>query len=319
MASQSVSAIPSTSEFLRDVVTGLQQPQKEIPCKYFYDKRGSELFDQICELPEYYPTRTEIGIMHSSGAQMAERAGPGRLVVEFGSGSSLKTRVLLNHLEEPAGYVPIDISCEQLEVSVSALRQEYPDLDVHPLCADYTEPFDLPPEADAGRGPLVYFPGSTIGNFSPDAAVDFLKRTAELVGPGGGALIGVDLKKDQKQLERAYDDAQGVTAEFNRNVLHRMKRELDAELQTDAFEHRAIYNEKYGRIEMHLVSLRDQDIRLAGEHTFRIEEGETIRTECSYKYHVEEFAGLANAAGLIVEDVWTDPDQLFSVQYLGVA
>lgn len=316
MASQSVSAIPSTSEFLRDVVTGLQQPQKEIPCKYFYDKRGSELFDQICELPEYYPTRTEIGIMHSSGAQMAERAGPGRLVVEYGSGSSLKTRILLDHLEDPAGYVPIDISGEHLENSVAALRQEYPDLDVHPLCADYTSPIALPPEVNTESTPLVFFPGSTIGNFTPDQAVDFLKRTAELVGPDGGALIGVDLKKDQRQLEQAYDDAQGVTAEFNRNVLHRMKRELAAELETDAFEHRAVYNEDHGRIEMHLVSLRDQDIRLAGEHTFRIEEGETIRTECSYKYHVEEFADLANAADLDVEDVWTDPDQLFSVQYL---
>jgi len=315
MNTQRINTDPTTETFLRDVVSGLQRPQKEIPCKYFYDKRGSELFDQICELPEYYPTRTEISIMHSSGTQMAEKVGPGRLVVEYGSGSSLKTRILLDHLEEPAGYVPIDISGEHLEDSVAALRHEYPGLNVHPICADYTVPIDLPSEPDSA--PLVFFPGSTIGNFTPSEAVDFLKRTCELVGPSGGALVGVDLKKDKDRLEQAYDDADGVTAEFNRNVLHRMKRELDADLQTDAFEHRAVYNEDQGRVEMHLVSLSDQDVRVAGEHTFRLEEGETIRTECSYKYHVEEFADLANAAEFEVEEVWIDPDQLFSVQYLG--
>lgn len=317
MVSRSISTDPQIEEFLQDVVSGLCQPQKEIPCKYFYDKRGSELFDRICELPEYYPTRTEMEIMRDSGAAMAEKAGPRRLVVEYGSGSSLKTRILLDHLEEPAGYVPIDISGEHLNESVNALRQEYPGLEVHPICADYTSPIALPPDAD--NAPLVFFPGSTIGNFTPDQAVDFLKRTADLVRPEGGALVGVDLKKDKDRLEQAYDDAQGVTAEFNRNVLHRMQRELDAELETDAFEHRAVYDEDHGRIEMHLVSLSDQDVRVAGEHTFRIEAGETIRTECSYKYAVEEFAELAQAADLQVEDVWTDDEQLFSVQYLGAA
>lgn len=317
MATTRANTDPQTEEFLHDVVTGLAQPQKEIPCKYFYDKRGSELFDRICTLPEYYPTRTEMAIMRDSGAVIAEKAGPRRLVIEYGSGSSLKTRILLDHLEEPAGYVPIDISGEHLEESVSALREEYPELDVHPVCADYTSPVAIPQEAN-GR-PMVFFPGSTIGNFTPDEAVGFLKRTATLVHPEGGALIGVDLKKDKELLEQAYDDAQGVTAEFNRNVLRRIQRELDAELETDAFEHRALYDEDNGRIEMHLVSLNDQDVRLAGGHTFRLEAGETIRTECSYKYAVDEFAELAQAADLQVEAVWTDQEQLFSVQYLGAA
>ncbi len=317
MPSQSIHSDPSTEAFLHDVVSGLQREQKEIPSKYFYDKRGSELFDQICELPEYYPTRTEMEIMRDSGVDIADKVGAGRLVVEYGSGSSLKTRILLDHLEETAGYVPIDISGEHLEDSVAALRQEYPGLKVHPICADYTSDIDLP--SDAEGTPLVFFPGSTIGNFTPDQAVDFLKRSAELVRPAGGALVGVDLKKDRDRLEQAYDDSEGVTAEFNRNVLHRMKKELDADLETDAFEHRAVYDEVRGRIEMHLVSLSDQDVCVAGEHTFRIEEGETIRTEYSYKYNVEEFAKLANAADLNVEDVWTDANQLFSVQYLSAA
>lgn len=318
MTSTSVGSAPSTSVFLRDVVNGLKRPQKEIPCKYFYDKRGSELFEQICDLPEYYPTRTEIGIMQTSGPQIAEKVGAGRLVVEYGSGSSLKTRILLNHLENPSGYIPIDISGDHLEESVAALRREYPDLEVHPICADYTAPIELPAEVDAQCAPLVFFPGSTIGNFTPDQAVEFLSRTAELAGPRGGVLIGVDLKKSTARLERAYDDAQGVTAAFNLNVLHRMKRELDAELNLEWFEHRAIYDEEHGRIEMHLVSLRDQHVRLTDEHTFQFEAGEAIRTECSYKYSVDEFAELARTAGLTVEVVWTDPDQLFSVLYLGV-
>ena len=317
MNSDLASTDPSTDDFLQDVVSGLRRPQKEIPCKYFYDKRGSELFDQICELPEDYPTRTEMEIMRDSGGEIADKVGPGRLVVEYGSGSSLKTRILLDHLDEPAGYVPIDISGEHLQDSVTALRQEYPRLDVHPICADYTSPIELP--AGPESKPLVFFPGSTIGNFTPDQAVDFLKRTAELVGTSGGALVGVDLKKNKDRLEQAYDDAEGVTAEFNRNVLHRMKRELDADLETDAFEHKAVYNEDYGRVEMHLVSLAEQDVCVAGEHTFRFEAGETIRTEYSYKYDLDEFAELAAAANLHVEDVWTDADQLFSVQYLSAA
>ncbi len=317
MPLQGINADPAMEAFLRDVVSGLKRDQKEIPSKYFYDKRGSELFDQICELPEYYPTRTEMAIMRDSGTDIANQVGPGRLVVEYGSGSSLKTRILLDHLKEPAGYVPIDISGEHLEDSVAALRQEYPALKVHPICADYTSHIELP--ADAEGAPLVFFPGSTIGNFTPEQAVDFLKRSAELVGTSGGALVGVDLKKDRDRLEKAYDDAEGVTAEFNRNVLHRMKNELGAELETDGFEHRAVYDEGHGRIEMHLVSLSDQDVCVAGEHTFRIEAGETIRTEYSYKYHVEEFADLAQAADLNVEEVWTDSDRLFSVHYLSAA
>ena len=304
-----------TDTFLDEVQNGLQQQQKTLPAKFFYDGRGSRLFDQITELPEYYLTRTEIGIMQRFVGEMVGRIGPRALLVEYGSGSSLKTRILLDHLPDPAGYVPIDISKEHLLRSAATLAAIYPDLPILPVCADYTIAFHLPDFN--GARPVVYFPGSTIGNFAPGEARAFLQRLAEIVGPGGGLLIGVDLKKDAAVIEAAYNDAQGVTAAFNKNVLARINRELDGCFDLDLFEHRAFYDRAHGRIEMHLVSLADQCVRIgAWQVPFR--RGETILTEYSHKYSLYDFAVLAAAAGFAVEQVWTDDERLFSVQGLVV-
>jgi dimethylhistidine N-methyltransferase len=299
--------------FLDEVQRGLQQPQKSIPAKFFYDVRGSRLFDRITDLPEYYLTRTEMGIMKRFVGEMVEWMGPRTLLVEYGSGSSLKTRILLDHLTDPAGYVPLDISKEHLLRSAATLAAAYPDLVVLPVCADYTTAFDLP-DFDGAR-PVVFFPGSTIGNFTPDEARAFLRRIAGSVGPGGGLLIGVDLKKDAAVIEAAYNDAQGVTAAFNKNVLARINRELGGTFDLDLFEHRAFYNRAHGRIEMHLFSLVDQCVRL-GALRIPFQRGETILTEYSYKYSLDDFAALAASAGFAVEQVWTDDERLFSVQDL---
>ena len=304
---------PETDTFLDEVRDGLQQPQKAIPAKFFYDVRGSQLFDQITELPEYYLTRTEMGIMQRFVGEMVERIGPRTLLVEYGSGSSLKTRILLDHLTDPAGYVPIDISKEHLLRSAATLAAAYPGLTILPVCADYTSAFRLP-DLDGAR-PVVYFPGSTIGNFSPDEARAFLRRIAGIVGSGGGLLIGVDLKKDIALIEAAYNDAQGITAAFNKNMLARINRELGGTFDLDRFEHEAFYNRAHGRIEMHLVSLIDQCVRIGkGQVPFR--KGETILTEYSHKYSLDDFAALAASAGFAVEQVWTDDEHLFSVQDL---
>lgn len=310
---QLIDFCPEKDTFLDEVQRGLHQPQKSIPAKFFYDVRGSHLFDRITELPEYYLTRTEMGIMRRFVGEMVERMGPRTLLVEYGSGSSLKTRILLDHLTAPAGYVPIDISKEHLLRSAATLAAAYPGLAILPVCADYTTAFHLP-DFDAAR-PVVYFPGSTIGNFTPDEARAFLRRIAGIVGPGGGLLIGVDLKKDAAVIEAAYNDAQGVTAAFNKNVLARINRELGGTFDLDAFEHRAFYNCAHGRIEMHLVSLVDQCVRLGASRIF-FRGGETILTEYSYKYSLDDFAALAASTGFAVEQVWTDDAQLFSVQDL---
>ena len=302
------------STFLDEVKAGLQRPQKAIPSKFFYDERGSALFDRITELDAYYPTRTETAIMERHIGEMAGRIGPDALLAEYGSGSSTKTRLLLDRLRL-AAYVPIDISCEHLFRTSEGLREAYPGLDVRPVCADYTGAFALPDVR--ARRTVVYFPGSTIGNFDPDEAEAFLRRIADVCGRGGGLLIGVDLKKDRATLEAAYDDAEGVTALFNLNLLRRINRELGADFDLGAFAHRALYDAAEGRIEMHLVSLRDQCVRLDGTSVpFR--EGETIHTENSYKYSLDGFARLAARAGFQVEDVWTDAAERFSVQYLEV-
>ena len=308
----------SHSLFLEEALAGLKKEQKTLPCKYFYDRRGSQLFDQICDLPEYYPTRTEAGIMQGNIAEMAALFGPDCLLVEYGSGSSTKTRILLDHLPDLAGYVPMDISREHLYQTADSLCAAYPNLDILPLCADYTQKFALPDTGRAVQSRVVYFPGSTIGNFHRAEAAVFLKRIAEVCGPGGGLLIGVDLRKSPQVLEPAYNDTQGVTAAFNLNLLHRMNSELGADFDLDGFAHYAFYNEIVGRIEMHLLSLNAQTIHLGGE-TIRFEEDETIWTECSYKYSLPEFAAMAKSAGFEVRQVWTDCDQKFSVQYLTVA
>lgn len=301
--------------FLDDVLCGLRQPQKTLPCKYFYDADGSKLFDQICALPEYYPTRTELGILRAHAAEMAASLGPETLLIEYGSGSSVKTRLLLDRLVRPAAYLPVDISREHLEETALTLRLDYPGLAIEPVCADFATPFALPRLARRAARRAIYFPGSTIGNFPEAGAVALMGDVARRVGPGGAFLVGVDLKKDPRVLERAYDDDAGVTAAFNLNLLARMNRELDADFDLRRFRHRARWVEAAGRIEMHLVSLADQWVRIDGQ-TVHFAHGESICTEHSHKYTLAGFARLARSAGLAVRRVWTDPAERFSVQYL---
>lgn len=309
---------PQAEDFLHDVLEGLSQDPKTLPCKYLYDRHGSKLFEQICDLQEYYQTRTEVAIMEAHTSEMAELAGTNCMVIELGSGSSLKTRILLDHLKSPAGYVPIEISQTMLEETARELAREYPHLCITPICADYSMPIELPEDLHHFENRLVYFPGSTIGNAHPPDAVEFLSRMAALAGPKGAVLIGVDLKKDPEILVRAYDDRAGVTAAFNLNLLRRINRELGGHFPLDAFRHEARYNESMGRIEMHLVSLRDQEVSIGDGHTVQFDAGESIRTECSYKYDIAEFGALAERAGLTPVQVWTDVTQLFSVQFLRV-
>lgn len=301
-------------DFRAQVIYGMRQTRKHVPCKFFYDRRGSELFDQICELPEYYPTRTELGIMTRHAAEMAEALGPRCRIVEYGSGSSTKTRLLLDHLNDPTAYVPLDISREHLLGAAQRLAEQYPGLPVHPVCADYTSQFTLPDATDARRT-VIYFPGSTIGNFEPHEARPFLVAAAQRAGERGGLLIGVDLKKDPNTLHAAYNDSAGVTAAFNLNLLTRINRELEGNFDLAQFAHYAFYNPRLGRIEMHLVSRCGQSVAI-GANTFAFREGETIFTESSYKYTLSEFASLAAASGWSVERTWIDELRMFSVQYL---
>jgi dimethylhistidine N-methyltransferase len=301
----------------QEVMRGLRSPQKELPCKLFYDERGSQLFEQITALDEYYPTRAEQRIMRAAASEMAERAGPECLLIEYGSGSSTKTRTLLDRLRRPAAYVPIDISREQLRQSSVALSAEYGGLRIVPVCADYTAQLELPAGLPKHKRRVAYYPGSTIGNFVPEDARRFLTRIAEVCGPEGGLLIGVDLKKDALMLHRAYNDALGITAAFNLNILARLNREFDATFVLNNFRHYAFYNPVFARVEMHLISLIEQVVRLRGL-AIHFDRGESIWTEASYKYNPHEFEALAAAAGWRVEQVWTDDRGLFSVQYLSV-
>ena len=298
------------------MLQGLQDARKELPSKYFYDEAGSQLFEQICELDEYYPTRTELSIIQAQMQEIIALLGPHCLLIEYGSGSSTKVRMLLDALEYPAGYVPIDIAKEQLLRSAASLGLAYPELEVLPVCADYTSDFELPLPNKPVWQRVAYFPGSTIGNFDREPATLFLQQIAR-VCQGGGLLIGVDLKKDFNILHRAYNDSQGVTAQFNKHLLVRINQELDANFQLNQFGHYAFYNPGQSRIEMHLVSLKNQMVRI-GESEIFFKLGESIWTESSYKYTLEEFAQLAASAGFNVERVWTDPRNLFSVQYLKV-
>jgi dimethylhistidine N-methyltransferase len=304
--------------FLDDVLHGLSRPRKWLPCKYLYDAAGSRLFDRICDLDEYYPTRAETAILQARRHEIARLAGPGAALVELGSGSSVKVRILLDALEAPAAYVPIDISRAHLLAAAADLAADHPGLPVVPVCADYTRPFPLP---EAAAGPparkLGFFPGSTIGNFDPPDARDFLSSVAETLGPGAGLVIGVDLKKDPAILRAAYDDAEGVTAAFNLNLLHRINTELGGDFDPEAFAHEARWNEPAGRIEMHLVSRAPQTAHVAGR-AFAFEPGETVHTENSHKYALPEFRSLAEAAGWRPVEAWTDEAGLFSVHYLEV-
>ncbi|MBC8069499.1 MAG: L-histidine N(alpha)-methyltransferase [Deltaproteobacteria bacterium] len=302
------------ARFLDEVRRGLSRTHKTLPTEFLYDARGSQLFDAICELPEYYPTRTELAIMREHMPAIAAALGSGITLVEYGSGSSLKTRLLLDELSSIAAYVPVDISREHLMGAAASLRREFPGLRVEPVCADFTSAFDVPVPRSAGRR-VVYFPGSTIGNFEPEAAAGLLRQMARIAGDDGGLLVGVDLRKPVAVLEPAYNDAAGVTAAFNLNLLRRIDRELGGDFDLSRFEHRAYFDEQHGRIVMTLVSRCAQLVTVGGQR-FRFAEGETIRTEYSHKYTLEGFAALAGQAGLRVEQVWTDPQQWFSVQLL---
>lgn len=297
------------------VLAGLTRSTKAIPCKFLYDERGSALFERICRLPEYYPTRTEIAILADNARAIAARMGPECGIVEFGSGAGHKARLLLDELERPAAYVAVDISREQLREATASLAEDFPSLPVVALCADYTRPFRLPPLPGRARKRVGFFPGSTIGNFEPDEAEAFLANCRRLLGPGGDMIVGVDLKKDPNLLDAAYNDRAGVTAAFNLNLLERANRELDAAIDVDRFAHVAFYNAARGRIEIYIKSLVDQQFRIAGRH-IRLAAGELIHTEYSYKYSVAEFRRLAGRAGFRPIATWIDRGDLFSVHYL---
>ena len=312
---ESTPADPTTLAFLNDVVVGLSDTPKRLPPKWFYDDAGADLFEAICEVPEYYVTRTETEILKAAAPAIAEALGPRPVLVEYGSGSMAKVRLLLDRLNEPFAFVGIDISEEQLELAARDLAAAYPALKVDTIAKDFTKPLHLPDwVGDAGRS-CAFFPGSTIGNFEPTEARQLLKRMRDALGTGGALVIGVDLKKDKARLEAAYDDAAGVTARFNKNMLTRINRELGGDADLDAFDHHAPYNEDKGRIEMHLVSRRRQALTIAG-HEFHFEPGESIHTENSYKFTVPEFQAIARDAGFEPVDVWTDPETLFSVHLL---
>jgi dimethylhistidine N-methyltransferase len=308
---------PSVDAFHAELLRGLSGRPKSIAAKFFYDETGCQLFDEICCLDEYYLTRTEMRILREKAAEICALFGPECRLVEFGSGSNAKTRILLDHLHSPATYVPVDIALEHLLRCSARLARVYPELCITPVCADFTTEFTLPEMPCPVRRTVAFFPGSTIGNLEPAEAENFFRRISLLCGPGGGLLIGVDLKKDRLTLERAYNDARGVTARFNLNLLTRINRSFGAGIRPDKFQHHAFYNEEFGRIEMHLVSLVEQTIQLNGT-TFSFGEGEHIVTEHSYKYSVDEFAKLAGRSGWAVKRLWTDAANLFSVYYLAV-
>jgi dimethylhistidine N-methyltransferase len=306
---------PRLGSFLAEVLIGLRKPQKELPSKYFYDERGSQLFERICGLKEYYITRVEASIMEAHIKEMVELIGPRVLVIEHGCGNCEKVRFLMDHLHDPVAFIPIDISQEQLLQVAKELDSVYPQLQVLPVCADYTSSFELPVPKQESKRTVVYFPGSTISNFDPIPAKHFLEHIAGLCGSGGALLIGVDLKKDPAVLHNAYNDREGLTAAFNLNLLARINRELGCDFQLDGFEHYAFYNPRESRVEMHLVSKKGQVVHIEGK-TISFAKGESIWTENSYKYNLDEFEQMAAAAGFRVERVWVDEQQWFSVQYL---
>ena len=294
------------------LLAGLRDQPKHIPCKYFYDAEGSHLFERICETPEYYPTRIELSLLHRHAVEFASLIGPDAEVMEFGAGAGEKIRPLLNALERPRAYLPIDISGSYLRGIAARLRREYPALAIEPIVADFTSDLTIPPSLAARR--IGFFPGSTIGNFGPEEARQFLVRSARLL-KGGGLLVGVDLVKDPSVLHAAYNDRAGVTAAFNKNLLMRANREAGANFDCDRFAHYAFYNPMQRRIEVYLVSTAAQRVTICGRQ-FAFAEGEAIHTEWSYKYTVEDFRALAASAGFVPRAVWCDPGRLFSVHWL---
>lgn len=306
---------PTAADMMAQVIGGLSKPHKTMPSAFFYDEPGSALFEKICRVPEYYPTRTELAIMEASLPEIAKAIGPEALVLEYGSGTGLKTRGLLSALEHPVAYVPVEISREFLMASAAAVQAEFSDLEVLPVCADFTEPFEVPRPSRPARRRVLYFPGSTIGNFRPEFATKLLRQMREEVGSGGCGLLGVDLVKDSETLEAAYNDAAGVTAKFNLNMLRRANEELGADFDLEAFRHRAVWVKQRSAIEMRLYARRPTAVNLGGKR-FTFLQGEWIHTEDSHKYTLEGFAALAQAAAFDVKRVWTDDNNLFSVQYL---
>jgi dimethylhistidine N-methyltransferase len=301
--------------FLTEVVNGMRQPSKELPCKYFYDAAGSRLFEDICALDEYYLTRTELAILQEHANDMADLLGPRCLLIEYGSGSSMKTQLLLDRLADVIAYIPIDLSRDFLLHSAASISEHYPGLEVLPLCADFRREFELPQPHRREARRIVFFPGSTIGNFGPPDAEQLLAGVAALCGPSGGMLLGFDLQKDVRVIEAAYNDSRGVTRDFNLNLLARINRELGADFHLDAFRHHAFYNRRLACIEMHLVSLQSQTVHIDGEG-FQLSRGESIRTERSYKYDLDQFRAWVRVTGLSVEKVWTDRQGFFAVLYL---
>lgn len=311
--------LSAVEESFRDAaLSGLLRAKKSIPCRFLYDSRGSALFEAICELPEYYVTRTEIGILDERAGEIAAMAGPRCQLVEFGSGASRKIRLLLAALERPAAYIPIDIAPEFLRRAAAGVLAEFPGVRVIAVCADFAEPRNLPDHVFLPASPrLGFFPGSTIGNLTPGEAVSFLRGCRAVLG-SGGMIVGVDLKKDPRLLHDAYNDADGITAAFTLNILERMNREIEADFEIGRFRHDAFYNPDAGRVEIYIRSLMDQIVLVAGR-AITLTADERIHVEYSYKYTVEEFRRLAMRAGFRPAAVWTDPAKLFSVHYLKAA
>ncbi len=307
--------LPPQNEFMTDVINGLTSDQKTLPCKYFYDEAGSKIYDKICELEEYYPTRTEIAIVRKYVKEITAHFNPDSYLIEYGSGSSIKTRTLLDKLKDLDGYSPIDISGEHLKSISEDLHLRYPDLAIYPIEADYTQDFDLPEPLLVNNNRIVYYPGSSLGNFTQEEAIEILTEIRELAGPNGKLLIGIDLVKPIPILEAAYNDKEGVTAEFNLNLLTRINKELDGDFDLAKFKHRAIFNQDLQRIEMHLISLTDQVVNI-GDHSISFKKSESIHTENSHKYSLNSFGYIAKKAGWENQCSWTDDQSWFSVQLL---
>jgi dimethylhistidine N-methyltransferase len=305
---------PDLDQNLSDIRAGLNQQPKTLPPRLFYDQSGAKLFEEICRQPEYYLTRTELAIMQENASLMAREIGKGATIIEPGSGAGQKIRILLDNLDSPLSYIPVDISAEQLEDCAQELSREYPNLLVRPVIADFTQPFKLPLAGPREHRRVVYFPGSTIGNFEPPAAFKLLQRIRQLAAAGGALLIGVDLQKDPEQLRLAYNDAAGVTAQFNLNMLARINREFTADFDLTRFKHQAVYQHMLGRIEMRLISSIDQCVRIRGS-VFSFKAGEYIVTEHSYKWQPTEFARLVTTAGFAPGPAWFDENRWFMVQF----
>lgn len=306
---------PDVEDTTETVRRGLAAKPKRLPSRLFYDERGSALFEAICEQPEYYLTRTEIAIMRDHAGDIADTVGPDVRLVEYGSGSGIKTRMLLEHLQSPVAYVPVEISRSALMESVAELATRFPDVPMQPVCADFTQPLRLPVAARSPRRTIIYFPGSTIGNFENKDAIRILRQMRTEMSDGGGVIVGVDLKKDPAGIEAAYNDAAGVTSDFTLNMLVRLNREIGTDFDVASFRHRARYNALAGRIETALVSTKRQDVHV-GDVAYAFREDEAMQVEYSCKYSLEDFALMANKAGLSVRKVWMDAEQRFSVQYL---